>query len=345
MEKDLRSHGTEVQGGGYTMSPRQLAEYFKERKGKKYDSPIVRTIADQLHALNPQFMDEFGIKQLIEMDPNTLRLHSRTRRGVVNIDIHYDEGPDTYSITAYKIEGTDAKQIFKNSDIYVDKFDTVLDAILRPTIAERAQEAENRGQEKEASRLERQASKESEEARIRRKNVRGETKTVEEFMKGYRNDPAVRKHDPAWIPGPEDERIREKARLQYQARGGAEGARKRATKKILRDIRKGGRRYDLAEREDGLIDPDKAPEPIDIYGYDGTVVRIVPDVNHLLEFVITLPHHVWDEVFRILEDNGYLDEDQVDERGNPGVEVDLDNRRLVRRGRVTTALNVFLDSE
>lgn len=78
-------------------------------------------------------MAEFDVKQLIAMDENTLRLHSRGRRGVINVDIHYNRGSDLYDIKAYRLRGAgiDAREIHSGSGIYVDQLDTVLDAIFR----------------------------------------------------------------------------------------------------------------------------------------------------------------------------------------------------------------------
>ncbi len=99
------------------------------------ESRPVDIIAQQLRAINPLYMAEFDVRQLIAIDENTLRLHSRGRRGVINVGIHYNRGSDLYDVKAYRLRsaGLEAKEIYSNSGIYVDQLDPVLDAIFRVT--------------------------------------------------------------------------------------------------------------------------------------------------------------------------------------------------------------------
>jgi hypothetical protein len=117
-----------------------------------------------------------------------------------------------------------------------------------------------------------------------------------------------------------------------------------------------GRRFDhteidYAKRHDELIDPSRAPRPEkgeggrDFYGDDGTVVRIVPGVNHLIELVVTLPKHTFNEIRQYLEDHGYEIEYDGDADAEKEIEFDDKLRRIVRRGKYNSATNIFLDSD
>ena len=98
-------------------------------------SEVVKTIGEQLTALNPLFQAEFDVKELIAMNENTLRLHSRSKRGIINVDISYNHGSDLYDIKAYRLtnHGLDAETIFNNTDIFAESLDTALDEIFRST--------------------------------------------------------------------------------------------------------------------------------------------------------------------------------------------------------------------
>ena len=95
-----------------------------------------------------------------------------------------------------------------------------------------------------------------------------------------------------------------------------------AKKAILAEETKGSKGYD----------PQPAPKPIDIEGYDGTTIRIVPEVDQLIEAVIRLPKHQYDRV--------------VDEvKDWEDVEVDEKKGRIVRRAKLNKATNIFIDRD
>jgi hypothetical protein len=109
-------------------------------------------------------------------------------------------------------------------------------------------------------------------------------------------------------------------------------------------------------------DPNKYPVPIDIYGYAdkhaGAMLRVVPDVHglapvnlsrtldpnkggmvevepkgFLIEQQVKYPRHQWEnEILPLLIED-------------PTVEVDLEHRRIVARGKDNLARNLFIDSD
>jgi len=62
-----------------------------------------RTMVQQLNGLNPLWRAEFGVRGLIVMDENTLRIPIRVGRKKVNFDLTYDSGEDLYNVKAYKV--------------------------------------------------------------------------------------------------------------------------------------------------------------------------------------------------------------------------------------------------
>lgn len=83
-------------------------------------------------------------------------------------------------------------------------------------------------------------------------------------------------------------------------------------------------------RKKRKLDPNP-PKPIDIHGFDGSMVRIVPEVDGLIEVVIVLPKHQFDEVMHQVKD--WKD-----------VEIDDHGRRIIRRAQKNKATNIFIDS-
>jgi hypothetical protein len=75
-------------------------------------------------------------------------------------------------------------------------------------------------------------------------------------------------------------------------------------------------------------DPD--PPPIDIKGKAGQLVRLVPEVEQLIEGRIELPPKKWNEVAAIVQDF-------------EGIEIDFSEGRIIRRGRINKATNLFID--
>jgi len=100
-----------------------------------------------------------------------------------------------------------------------------------------------------------------------------------------------------------------------------------------REIFRGERRsYEPRKKTHMRLDPEKLPKPIDLRGYDHTLIRLVPEIDQLMELQIQVPAHIWDELREIIK--GWTD-----------VEVDEKNRRIVRRGRINAATNMFVDSD
>jgi hypothetical protein len=82
----------------------------------------------------------------------------------------------------------------------------------------------------------------------------------------------------------------------------------------------------------GKLDPQALPKPIDLRGYDHTLVRVVPQIDRLIELQIKLPRHIWNDLHDIAKDW-------------PDVEIDEKARRIVRRGKKNAATNLFIDGE
>lgn len=72
------------------------------------------------------------------------------------------------------------------------------------------------------------------------------------------------------------------------------------------------------------------PDPIDIHGFDGSLVRLVPEVDQLIETVIVLPKHQFEEVKEKVK--GWKD-------------VEFEKGRIIRRAKKNKATNIFIDSE
>lgn len=64
-------------------------------------SPIVQTTAEQV-MVGIEPASRYAIKGLIEIDAETLRVHVKLGRRVLNTDIRYDRGPDTYTVTRHR---------------------------------------------------------------------------------------------------------------------------------------------------------------------------------------------------------------------------------------------------
>jgi hypothetical protein len=85
-------------------------------------------------------------------------------------------------------------------------------------------------------------------------------------------------------------------------------------------------------RKHGKLDPQALPKPIDLRGYDHTLVRVVPEIDKLIELQVRLPRHIWNDLHDIAKDW-------------PDVEIDEKARRIVRRGKKNAATNLFIDGE
>jgi succinate dehydrogenase flavin-adding protein (antitoxin of CptAB toxin-antitoxin module) len=62
-----------------------------------------------------------------------VRLHHRSRRGTINIDIIYEPGADAYRIEAYRIVGLNVKQIARYENVYFMELEDVIAKILGDT--------------------------------------------------------------------------------------------------------------------------------------------------------------------------------------------------------------------
>ncbi len=69
-------------------------------------SEVVETIVRQLscQGLDKLTLACLGFKTFVKMDDDTLRLHFKDRRGVVNVDVHYNIGYDSYDVTYQRID-------------------------------------------------------------------------------------------------------------------------------------------------------------------------------------------------------------------------------------------------
>jgi len=97
-------------------------------------SQVQETLLEQLHGLNPLFMAEYGVDTILTIeDGYGLRLHTRNRGKVVNIDIIYRLGPDLYDIKAYRVDGLKAEceQIADKTEIFFDQLHDVIRNVLK----------------------------------------------------------------------------------------------------------------------------------------------------------------------------------------------------------------------
>lgn len=107
----------------------------------------------------------------------------------------------------------------------------------------------------------------------------------------------------------------------------------------------------LAKRKAGQrrrpFDNGPLPKPIDIAGYDNlNMVRLVPDIDGLIEGSIVLPKHQFERILKLMEDRIGV-ENKV--TGEIDIEFEEDDetgkRRLIRRGQANSATNLFIDEE
>lgn len=93
---------------------------------------VQKNLFDQLRIQRPFFKIEYNIKTFLTIK-NGLRLHTRNRNKIINIDIIYNNGLDLYEITAYKINGVKCKIIAEYREVYFDKLhDLIQDIIFKP---------------------------------------------------------------------------------------------------------------------------------------------------------------------------------------------------------------------
>lgn len=95
-------------------------------------SEVNQTLINQLRALDPFFITKYNIKCVVQINDNKVRLHSRNRGKVINIDITYNEGLDLYEIQAYRVNGLEAncEQIKDIKEVYVDQLHDIIKEVL-----------------------------------------------------------------------------------------------------------------------------------------------------------------------------------------------------------------------
>ena len=88
-------------------------------------SNVIDTIMKHLRCqgLDKLTLTGLGLRMLVKMDDNNLRLHFKARKGVINIDIHYDQGLDLYVVKAHKLnpQTLDVKTR-ESGEVYFDQF-------------------------------------------------------------------------------------------------------------------------------------------------------------------------------------------------------------------------------
>jgi len=101
-------------------------------------SDIVVTIGSQVKALAPHLLLESmsnGRGKIYQYDPLTLRLlFRRATNQKVNVDIHYDEGPDTYTVTGWIIDYNlpeSGRYHYRQSDVYVEDLPDVIESAIK----------------------------------------------------------------------------------------------------------------------------------------------------------------------------------------------------------------------
>jgi len=88
---------------------------------------VQRTILDQLRDLNPFYLAGYGIKNIVTIGENTIRLCMRGREHV-NADITFDRGQDLYNIVAHRLRnhGLDCKKIYEVEGLFWEQLDETL---------------------------------------------------------------------------------------------------------------------------------------------------------------------------------------------------------------------------
>jgi len=101
-------------------------------------SLVQQTLLEQLKALNPFYIAEYGVKAILNDVPDKpkgmgLRLHTRNNGQVVNIDITYRPVPDVYDIEAWRIKehGLKVDRIAHFTEVYFDQLHDLIRDILQ----------------------------------------------------------------------------------------------------------------------------------------------------------------------------------------------------------------------
>jgi hypothetical protein len=96
---------------------------------------IQAEILAQLYYLNPLWVYDYGVKQILGIaEGYGIRLHVRTSR-VINIDIIYNAASDLYDVKAFLVRigenVFDVREIASYTNIFFEDLDTVIKQILR----------------------------------------------------------------------------------------------------------------------------------------------------------------------------------------------------------------------
>jgi len=80
---------------------KRLIETIRENRNL---SDVHKSILITLTEYDPIFKDSLGIKGIYIKDENTLWLHTKNNKTVVNIEISYDSGNDLYIVRFHKLK-------------------------------------------------------------------------------------------------------------------------------------------------------------------------------------------------------------------------------------------------
>jgi len=92
----------------------------------------VNQLVKQLSAMDRMYQYRYGVRNLINMGNDTLRLATKQgRSNAVNVDIKYNSGSDLYDITAYEINrNMQVKKVYEGDGFYTENLPTVLNSII-----------------------------------------------------------------------------------------------------------------------------------------------------------------------------------------------------------------------
>jgi hypothetical protein len=120
-----------VDRGRMLINVKPDVEGTREAALRRGYTEVQAEILAQLTALNPLWIHAYDIKKVLNIaDGYGVRLHHRSCRGIINIDIIYEPGPDAYRIEAYRIVGLNAKQIARYEGVYFMELEDVISKIL-----------------------------------------------------------------------------------------------------------------------------------------------------------------------------------------------------------------------
>jgi hypothetical protein len=66
-----------------------------------------KAILETLTEYNPIWQEDLGVKRIYLKDENTIWLHTKNNKTVVNIEIRYDSGNDLYIVRFHKLKDFD----------------------------------------------------------------------------------------------------------------------------------------------------------------------------------------------------------------------------------------------